>query len=75
MINLILTAQGIEEIFMKDLQAELERLLVNAEDCELIARLATDISKRETFRRIAIQLRAMAAELKADIALRSAEVC
>ena len=74
MINLILMAQGIKEIFMKDLQAELEKLLVNAEDCELIARLATDISKRETFRRIALQLRAMAAELKADIALRSAKV-
>jgi SepF-like predicted cell division protein (DUF552 family) len=59
---------------MKDLQAELEKLLVNAEDCELIARLATDISKRETFSRIALQLRAMAAELKADIALRSAKV-
>jgi SepF-like predicted cell division protein (DUF552 family) len=59
---------------MKDRQAELEKLLVNAEDCELIARLATDISKRETFRRIALQLRAMAAELKADIALRTAKV-
>ena len=74
MINLILMAQGIKEIFMKDLQAELEKLLVNAEDCELIARLATDVSKRETFRKIALQLRAMAAELKADIALRSAKV-
>jgi len=27
---------------MKDLKAELEKLLVNAEDCELIARLATE---------------------------------
>jgi hypothetical protein len=74
MANLILTAQGIKEILMKDLQAELEKLLVNAEGCELIARLATDISKRETFRRIALQLRAMAADPKADMALRSVEV-
>jgi SepF-like predicted cell division protein (DUF552 family) len=55
---------------MKDLKAELEKLLANAEDCELIARLATDKSKRETFARIAKQLREMAAELKGDIAAR-----
>jgi SepF-like predicted cell division protein (DUF552 family) len=55
---------------MKDLKAELEKLLTNAEDCELIARLATDKSKRETFARIAKQLREMAAELKSDIAAR-----
>jgi len=53
---------------MKDLKAELEKLLTNAEDCELIARLATDLSKRETFSKIAKQLREMAAELRADIA-------
>jgi SepF-like predicted cell division protein (DUF552 family) len=57
---------------MKDLKAELEKLVTNAEDCELIARLATDKSKRETFARIAKQLREIAAELKGDIAARSA---
>jgi len=56
---------------MKDLTAELEKLLTNAEDCELIARLASDKSKRETFSRIARQLREMASDLKADIATRS----
>ena len=56
---------------MKDLKAELEKLLTNAEDCTLIARLATDKSKRDTFARIAKQLRDMAAELQADIAARS----
>jgi hypothetical protein len=56
---------------MKDLKAELEKLLVNAEDCELIARLATDLSKRETFARIAKQLHGMADELKAEILDRS----
>ncbi|MBR1193863.1 hypothetical protein JQ634_34250 [Bradyrhizobium sp. AUGA SZCCT0240] len=56
---------------MKDLKAELEKLLVNAEDCELIARLATDKDKRETFSRIAKQLRGMADELKAEILERS----
>jgi SepF-like predicted cell division protein (DUF552 family) len=59
---------------MKDLNSELEKLLLNAEDCELIARLATDRAKRETFSRIAKQLREMAAELMADIAARSARV-
>jgi len=57
---------------MKDLQAKLEKLLLDAEDCDLIARLATDRAKRETFARIAKQLRVMADELKADIAVRSA---
>jgi putative N-acetylmannosamine-6-phosphate epimerase len=52
---------------MKDLNS-------NAEDCELIARLATDRVKRETFSRIATQLHEMAAELMADIAARSARV-
>ena len=59
-------------IRMKDLQAKLEKLLLDAEDCDLIARLATDRAKRETFARIAKQLRGMADELKADIAVRSA---
>jgi hypothetical protein len=53
---------------MKDLQARLEKLLVEAEDCDLIARLATDMAKRETFARLARQLRTMADELKTDIA-------
>jgi len=56
---------------MQDLKTELEKLLVNAEDCELIARLASDKEKRETFSRIARQLRGMADELKAEILERS----
>jgi hypothetical protein len=57
---------------MKDMRAELEKLRVNAEDCELIAGLATDPAKRETFGRLAKQLREMAAELQADIDKRAA---
>ncbi len=52
---------------MKDLQAELE---INAEDCSLIARLAADKKKRETFHRLSAQLREMAAELEVEIAAR-----
>ena len=58
---------------MKDLKAELEKLLTNAEDCTLIASLAADKTKRETFSRIARQLREMAMDLQADIAKRSQE--
>jgi len=58
---------------MKDLQARLEKLLVEAEDCDLIARLATDMAKRETFARLARQLRTMADELKTDIAAQTAK--
>ena len=58
---------------MKDLEAELEKLLIDAEDCELIARLATDKEKRDTFTRLARQLRSMAAEVRGDIAVRLAK--
>jgi len=58
---------------MKDLQARLEKLLVEAEDCDLIARLATDMAKRETFARLARQLRTMADELETDIAAQTAK--
>ena len=57
---------------MKDLKAELEKLLTNAEDCELIAHLAMDLTKRETFSKISKQLREMAAELQAEIASKQA---
>ena len=45
---------------MQDLHAKLERLLLEAEDCELIARLATDAKKRDFFANLAVQLRALA---------------
>jgi hypothetical protein len=58
------------DAFMKDLQAKLERLLAEAQDCDLIGNLATDQDKRATFRRMAAQLREMAEQLRADIAAR-----
>ena len=58
---------------MKDLEAKLERLLAEAHDCELIGNLATDTAKRATFRRMAVQFREMAEQLKVDIAKRLAE--
>jgi hypothetical protein len=56
---------------MEDLLAKLEKLLLEAEDCELIAKLATDIKKRAFFAKLAIQLKAMARDVDHVIALRA----
>ena len=53
---------------MQDLKAKLEKLRTEAEDCELIGRLATDIHKRELFLRLAVDLRGMARDIEAMIA-------
>ena len=58
---------------MKDLQPRLEQLLTDAEDCALIGKLATDIRKRDLFNRLAADLRAMAFDVQAMIALKRAE--
>lgn len=52
---------------MQDLKSRLEKLLVEAEDCDLIANLATDQVKRRTFKNLATQLRQMAADVRAVI--------
>ena len=55
---------------MQDLKAKLERLLSEATDCELIGNLATDKAKRELFRKLAADLRRMARDVEAVIALK-----
>ena len=55
---------------MQDLKAKLEKLLTEAEDCELIGRLATDVHKRTLFLKLAVDLRAMARDIEAMIATR-----
>jgi hypothetical protein len=55
---------------MKDLTARLEKLLTEAEDCDLIGRLAADLDKRELFRKLATDLRSMARDLETAIAKR-----
>ena len=55
---------------MQDLKAKLEKLRAEADDCELIGRLATDIHKRELFLRLAVDLRAMARDIETVIATR-----
>jgi hypothetical protein len=58
---------------MQDLREKREKLLTEAEDCELIARLATDNKKRELFAQLAIDLRSMARDIEAVIAGRTPE--
>ncbi len=49
---------------------DLKKLRAEAEDCELIGRLATDVHKRELFLRLAVDLRGMARDIEALIASR-----
>ena len=58
---------------MEDLQARLEKLLTDAEDCALIGKLAADVRKRELFNRLATDLRRMAFDVQATIASKRAE--
>jgi hypothetical protein len=51
-----------------DLNAKLEKLLTEAEDCELIGRLAANREKRELFKKLAVKLRSMARDIQAVIA-------
>jgi len=48
----------------------LAELRAEAEDCELIGRLATDVHKRELFLRLAVDLRGMARDIETMIATR-----
>jgi hypothetical protein len=56
---------------MEDMSAKLEKLLSEAEDCELIGKLATDLNKRALFQNLAVDLRAMAHDIQATMAARA----
>jgi hypothetical protein len=55
---------------VEDLQATLEKLLTDAEDCALIAKRTTDGEKRDLFNRLATDLRSMASDIQGMIALK-----
>jgi len=57
---------------MEDMQGQLERLLTEAEDCEIIAKLATDSKKRKLFERHAGDLRRLAADIEFIVATHEA---
>ncbi|MCA6111135.1 hypothetical protein [Bradyrhizobium cenepequi] len=56
---------------MKDMQAHLEKLRNEAEECELISKLATDSNKKALFARLAVLQRALVKELEQAIAASS----
>jgi hypothetical protein len=56
---------------MEDLRAKLEKLITEAEDCELIGKLATDPNKRALFQKLAVDLRTMAHDIQTVIAGRA----
>jgi len=56
---------------MQDLKAKLEKYRLEAEDCELISKLSTDIAKRAFFAKLTVQLRAMARDVEAEIEART----
>jgi hypothetical protein len=58
---------------VEDLQARFEKLLTDAEDCALIGKLAADVRKRDLFNRLATDLRGMAFDVQAMIALKRSE--
>ncbi|WP_229163483.1 hypothetical protein, partial [Bradyrhizobium brasilense] len=49
---------------MKDMQAHLEKLRVEAEECELISKLATNPTKKELFAKLAARHRELADEVE-----------
>jgi hypothetical protein len=56
---------------MQDLKEKREKFLADATDCEMIGNLAAEPAKRELFRRLAANLRQMAADIDAAIAARA----
>jgi hypothetical protein len=52
---------------MQDMLAHLEKLRVEAEDCELISRLATNPTKKQLFAKLAAHQRALADEIERTI--------
>jgi len=57
---------------MTDLQDRLERFETLSAECELIAKLATDASKRELYLRLTMQYRELAGDLRKAIATKDA---
>jgi hypothetical protein len=56
---------------MEDIKAKLDKLLSEATDCELIGHLANERAKRDLFHKLATDLRAMAKDIEAMIAVRT----
>jgi hypothetical protein len=57
---------------MTDLQNRLERFETLTAECELIAKLATDATKRELYLRLAVQYRDLAGDMRKAITSKDA---
>ena len=57
---------------MTDLQNRLERFETLTAECELIAKLATDATKRELYLRLAMQYRDLAGDMRKAITSKDA---
>jgi hypothetical protein len=55
---------------MKDFQARIEKLRIEAAECDLVAGLATDVKKRELFERLARDYREMVRDVEKIMAIR-----
>ena len=55
---------------MQDLVAKLEKYQLEAEDCEMISKLAGDVKKREFFAKLAVQFRQLSRDIEQQIARR-----
>ncbi|MGY3618380.1 hypothetical protein [Bradyrhizobium sp. USDA 10063] len=58
---------------MKDMQAHLEKLRNEAEECELISKLATNATKKALFAKLAEHHRALVKDLEQAIAASSVD--
>jgi len=62
---------GTPEAMMDDLKKRHEKLLADADDCDLVAKNSEGPAARETFRRIAVKLREDAAGVAVVMKIRS----
>ncbi|MDI4237269.1 hypothetical protein AAFX91_12760 [Bradyrhizobium sp. 31Argb] len=58
---------------MKDMQAHLEKLRNEAEECDLISKLATNATKKALFAKLAEHYRALVKEVEQAIAASSVD--
>ena len=58
---------------MQDLHTKLDKYRLEAEDCELISKLALDVKKRAFCARLAVQFRQIARDIEGQIAAREAD--
>jgi hypothetical protein len=58
---------------MGDMRTKLEKLRLDAADCDLISKLATNHAKRELFARLSRRLLDLATDVEAAIAAKTAE--